>query len=379
MTKAPELETTRESALKESHQRLGVTWSEQDGCLIPNSYGDPNVEYRTVRNGPCGIIDISSRGRVLVSGSEATLFLNGLITNDMKTLDSGHWMPAVFPNVQGRLIASVRVARLADATLNGKSSPIFLIDTEPATHKQVLGLIGRFTLAGDFRVSDVTANTAMLTVQGPLAAASMETVLGSELKGFIRDGVLQMNWNEVALTIIHSTHTGEDGFDILVENTDAPVVWDSFLDAGVAPVGYEVLEILRIEAGIARYGLDMDDSNVVTETNLDDAISYTKGCYIGQEIIVRIKHRGHVAKKLSGLIYEGRDPIAQGSALHSKEGREIGRVTSSTHSPALGKNIALGYVRYEHAKPDEVLMGAEAEVKVHALPFVQGSWTDEDQ
>src|SRR5690349_20873085 len=112
-------------------------------------------EYSAVRDGGAGIIDLSSRGRIIVGGSEAVMFLNGLITNDMKTLEPLHWMPAVFPNVQGRLIAAVRVVRLADE----KNTPRFLLDTEGATHKAVLKIIQRFTMAGDFRVADVTGDT----------------------------------------------------------------------------------------------------------------------------------------------------------------------------------------------------------------------------
>src|SRR6185436_21061618 len=103
-----------ESPLHDSHLRLGATMSEHNGWSVPESYGDVLAEYAEVRDGGCGVIDLSSRGRILVSGTEAVQFLNGLITNDMKTLAVNSWMPAAFPNVQGRLIASVRVVRLAD-------------------------------------------------------------------------------------------------------------------------------------------------------------------------------------------------------------------------------------------------------------------------
>ena len=112
----------------------------------------------------------------------------------------------------------------------------------------------------------------------------------------------------------------------------------------------ETFDLLRIEAGIARFGIDMDESNVIPEINLDDAVSYTKGCYVGQEIIVRIKHRGHPAKKLTGLRFETDQPIAAGAIIKSTEGNEIGRVTSAAVSPKAG-SIGLGYVRYEFLEP----------------------------
>src|SRR5439155_15156178 len=131
--------------------------------------GDSATGYSAVRDGGAGVIDLSSRGRLLVSGSEAVMFLNGLITNDMKTLAVNSWMPAVFPNVQGRLIAAVRIVHRDDG---------FLIDTESATLETVARLLERFTLAGDFRVRDLTSDTAMLTVQGKNAADVIRQVLG---------------------------------------------------------------------------------------------------------------------------------------------------------------------------------------------------------
>src|SRR3989440_9984459 len=129
----------------------------------------PSKEYSAVRDGGAGLIDLSAGGRIVVSGSEAVMFLNGLITNDMKTLAANSWMPAAFPNVQGRLLAAVRVLNLNDH---------FLIDTERATHSKVLDLLSRFTLAGDFRVTDATEEVATLSVQGRGATNIMGAVFG---------------------------------------------------------------------------------------------------------------------------------------------------------------------------------------------------------
>src|SRR5258705_5385781 len=115
-----------ESPLRDSHQRLGATMGEQSGWSVPESYGDVLLEYAEVREGGCGVIDLSNRGRILVSGTEAVQFLNGLITNDMKTLAVNSWMPAAVPNVQGRLKASVRVGRFEDEGTGNHNSPTVL-------------------------------------------------------------------------------------------------------------------------------------------------------------------------------------------------------------------------------------------------------------
>ena len=304
--------------------------------------------YEAVRDGGAGLIDLSDRGRIRVSGSEATMFLNGLVTNDVKSLSEHRWIPAAFPTVQGRLIGAVRIARLKDG---------FLIDTERASHTAVLKTIARFTMAGDFKVTDFMDESAMLSLQGMRAGEIAGEVLKAIVADLPRNGVSELE----GATVIRATHTAEDGFDLVVDSARASELRKALQDAGATPVDQETFEILRIEAGIARFGRDMDETNVLPETNLDDAVSYTKGCYTGQEIIVRIKHRGHPAKKLVGLKADG--PIERGAI-----------VTSATVSPKVG-NIGLGYVRYESIEPGtDVVVDNDVKATVTELPFIRGSW-----
>jgi folate-binding protein YgfZ len=392
MTEAVETKILFTSPLESMHRRLGATMVERDGWSVPESYGDVLFEYAAVREGGCGVIDISNRGRIMVSGTEAVQFLNGLITNDMKTLAVNSWMPAAFPNVQGRLIASVRVVRLRDEgtemkEATGKNAcPTFLIDTEAATHEAVLKTIERFTLAGDFRVTDVSSETAMLAVQGTRAVDVVRTTLG--------DGAAEMTPNQAAeiasprndeseaagrlsgsATVIRASRTGADGFDLVVSAEQAERLWDALQTAGARPVGYEALELLRIEAGVPVYGVDMDETNVVTEAALDDAVSYTKGCYVGQEIIARIKYRGHVAKQLTGLRFEHAVRVAAGAIIRSGDGKEAGRITSVVYSPHLGRTIALGFLKYDYLAQSTrvgVVAGEETvPAEVTELPFVK--------
>lgn len=320
------------------------------------------TEYEAVRDGGAGLIDLSAaRGRIRVSGSEATMFLNGLVTNDMKTLAANRWMPVVFPTVQGRLIGAARVIRGSDAS--------FLIDTEAASHDAVLKTISRFTLAGDFKVSDVTDETALVTLLGQGAAEILEKVFERGVADLPDKGVVEVMWQNISVTIIRVSHAAQDGFDIVIDATRKAELQQTLEASGAQPIGGDTFEILRVETGIARFGPDMDETSIVPETNLDDAISYTKGCYVGQEIIVRIKHRGHVAKKLTGLRFETDERIEPGTAILSTDNQEIGRVTSTVISPRLG-SIGLGYVRYEHlAEGTRVLLADGINASVTALPF----------
>jgi len=325
-------------------------------------------DYSAVRDGGAGVIDLSSRGRILVSGSEAVMFLNGLVTNDMKALELNSWMPAAFANVQGRLLAAVRIIHYEDG---------FLIETEESTHEAVMKLIERFTLAGDFKVADLTDQTAELSVQGNAACDIVAKVLGTQAAELERQKSVTCEHHGNAVTLIRATHTAEVGFDIFFNRDRLPTMFEVLTDAGARSVSKETFETLRIEAGLSRYGIDMDETNVVTETNLDDAVSFTKGCYLGQEIIVRIKHRGHVAKKLAGLILSA-NPAPPGVKISSADGKEIGRITSSTFSPKLNRAIALAYVKYDYLAPGTAvkIVGGEYETSgmMSELPFVRGSW-----
>lgn len=336
--------------------------------------------YTAVREDGAGLIDLSSHGRITVGGLEAVQFLNGLITNDMKTLLEDTWMPAVFPNVQGRLVASVRIMRLKDIDTDKVTCPSYLIDTEAASHENVLKILERFTLAGDFRVNDVTAETAQFSVQGKKSDDVVQSVFGDAIRNLAERGAMKTSWGDTEVTVVRATHTSAKGFDLIVRKAGASRLRQALLAAGATPVDKGALEVLRVEAGIPRYGVDMDETNVVTETNLDDAVSYTKGCYIGQEIIARIKYRGHVAKKLTGLSFADKVEVASGDVIKSSDDKDIGRITSPAYSPQLKRTIALGYLKYDYlatATSVKVIHdGSEVSAEVTELPFIRDEQSD---
>lgn len=361
--------------LDETHRQSGATMIERDGWLVPAQYGDVAAEYRVVRGGAgVGLFDLSARGRSEVGGTEAVQFLNGLITNDVKQLQPGAWMLAAFPNVQGRLLAHARVLRPGEATT-------FIFDTEPLNRPIVFSTLERFTLAGDFRVRDLTRATACLSVQGARAGEIIGMTLGHDAAQIERGQVTIVSTANFTdqLTIMHATHTGEDGFDLLCGANDAPALWQTLINAGARPCGFAALETLRIEAGVPRYGADVSEANVVLEAGLEDeAVSYTKGCYVGQEIIARIHWRGHVAKRIAGLSFTDTVEVSPGAEVKAADGKKIGRVTSTTYSPALAHTIALAMLKYDYLQPGtEVIVDVgtgERAARVVELPFVRGSW-----
>lgn len=377
MSEVTEQIVIRKSPLDETHTRLGAVMTEVGEWRLPSSYGDTAAEYAAVREGGAGLIDLSSRGRIEVSGFEAVQFLNGLITNDVKALETGAWMRAAFPNVQGRLIGEARILRLADNR--------FLFDTEAATHGRVLKTLERFTLAGDFHVTDLTKEMALVCVQGARAAEIIKAALGEMAAAAAhveRGRIHTAQWNNQSLHVIRATHTAEDGFDLFVNTSIAISLWDALSAQGALPVGFDALDILRIEAGVPHYGVDMDETNVVLEAVADEAVSFTKGCYIGQEIIARIHWRGHVAKKLTGLSFDEQGETKRDDKIRTMDGKEIGRITSVTFSPRLNRLVALGYVKYDYLAPETMVRVRSGETelaaRVVALPHVRGSWSDDE-
>jgi aminomethyltransferase len=279
------------------------------------------------------------RGLISVHGSEAVQFLDGLITNDVKTLVDGGQMHAAFPDAKGRLLAVVRVVRQGER---------FLIETEAATRQKVFDNLFRFTMAGDFFVEDLSEEYTFIRVFDrkfiPITPPFVEFDMKHGTDYFV-----------------HS----EDAYDFVGElkYLDAPEISD------------ELFEVLRVEHGIPVYGIDMDETTIVPEIGIDGLISYQKGCYIGQEIIARIHFRGHVAKRLTGVSW----PAAQGSSIEgfkgmeltTKDGKNAGRITSVTISPALEKAIALAYVRYDYLAEGTELQAGDQTVTVTDLPFLK--------
>jgi folate-binding protein YgfZ len=377
MTEAVQSQSTetaaRRSPLEVVHARAGAELREQDGCVVAAHYGDALAEYEAVRGGEgAGLFDLSSRGRVEVSGGEAVQFLNGMLTNDVARLEEGAWMQAAFPNPQGRLIATVRVLHVGGA---------FLFDTEAATYGRVLKYLERYTLAGDFRVRDLTNETVLLTVQGARAREITAAALGDETLNVERGRVSTARFGEGDVTLVRATHTAEDGFDIFVNAPDAASLWQSLVEAGARPAGFDALEVLRIEAGLPRYGVDASEANVVLEVvDEAEAVSYTKGCYTGQEIIARIHWRGHVAKRLAGIVFDrDAEPPADLTLRSYAEGREVGRITSTVFSPRLRRRVALAVIRYDSLAPGTELKVFDGEeelcsAQVAGLPLVRGSW-----
>ena len=309
-------------------------------------------EYKKARENNGGFFE-QKRGIIRVSGGEAEMFLNGLMTNDVKKLPENAWMIAAFPNAQGRLLALVRVWRK-----DGK----FYFDTEIETYETVLKNLQRFTLAGDFFVDDLTGDSSIVSVRG-------SEIKNLKFKTPGENEVLEAEINDEKIFVFRAFRAG--GFDVFLPKTSKENFFKELQNAEIRLIGEKTKDIFRIENGIPKYGVDMDETTVVLETGIDEAVSFNKGCYIGQEIIARIHFRGHVAKKLTGLIFEDETAeIKSNDELKSADGKNAGRITSAIFSPTLNKIIALAYVRYDYLAEGTELKVNDLIARVKDLPFV---------
>jgi len=342
---------------------------EISGRSVVLAYSNVASEYDALRHFAIAI-DRSHRARMRISGQKAAEVLAGLVTNDVIALQPGHGLYAAALTAKGRITTDLRIfaeegsflvdvpARAAEgwwATLKKFVNPRVAPYVDESAGLRDLGIFGA---QARHVVSEMTGvNASALTALAPYGHASVAMDGGRVLVARVPD-------------------LPYEGFEIFAPVELFSVLWERAMAARATPAGLDVWEVARVEGGRPEWGIDIDDTTLAQEANLDDlqAISYTKGCYVGQEIIIRIKHRGHVAKKLAGLRFDTDQPIEPGAVIKSTGDKEIGRVTSVTFSPKLSSTIGLGYVRYEYLTPGTPLVVDGVAATTHELPLVRGSW-----
>ncbi len=324
------------TVLYDEHARLRARFDSYDGWTLPSDYGDPAGEWRAVRE-RCGVADLSHRSQLRLRGRDHVRFLQGMLTNDVARLPAGGALYAAMLTPKGKMLADMYLYRWEDSVL---------LDMEPGMAPSVAERLERFKLTFKVDIVDESQELATLHVAGPGARSLLEEASGAEVP---REGWGKLVLGGVEVVAAPVGRTGEEGFDLFVPSRAAVRVWGALAAAGAAPVGMEAMETLRIEAGVPRYGVDMTEATIPIEAGIEHAISYEKGCYVGQEVVARIHWRGHVNWHLRGLVVESAVPPPPGADVVDEGDKRVGRVTSSTLSPALGKAVALGYVRRERA------------------------------
>jgi folate-binding protein YgfZ len=298
----------------------------------------------------CGLVDRSERGKLALTGPDAKTFLHGQVTNDIEGLDAGRGCYAAFLTHKGKMLGDLRVLDVGDE---------LLLDTERSTLQELFNMIRRYKLGSDVELHKRTLEMGLLSLIGPDArrVAGARSLPGAEHANARA---------EIAgkTVILVATDTG---IDVFCGADDTAAVRAALEAAGAVPVDEAVAEIVRVERGRPRYGFELNDGVIPQEAGLNErAVSFTKGCYVGQETVARLFYRGKPNRHLRGLRLSG--PAATGDALRLGE-KEVGRVGTTVVSPAFGP-IALAIVRRE-AEPGETLAvgDAGATAEVVELPF----------
>jgi len=321
--------------------------------------------YRAAREHAALIM--RGHGLIVISGKDRASYLQGLLTNDVAALRAGQGCYAAYLTAQGRMITDLHVYELGD---------VMLLTLPRDVKDAVLARLDQFIFSEDVQLGDVTATFAAVAVVGPAWPRVVAAVTGVDavrLSALPEHGNLRHEVSDTAFIVLRVLDTGEPGCELIVPVQQFPSMMDALRAAGAVDADETTAEVLRIEAGIPRFGADMNSETIPLEAGIEhQAISFSKGCYVGQEVIIRVLHRGHgrVARKLVGIVLDAGHPPARPGTQLLADGKDIGAVTSSVLSPALGRSIALGYVKRDFAVPGTRLSTADGvDAQIVAVPF----------
>ncbi|HEX3322159.1 MAG TPA: folate-binding protein [Terriglobales bacterium] len=320
-------------------------------------FGDHVAEFRALI-GASGIYDLRGRCKIALTGGDRVRWLNGMVTNNVRDLAVGHGVYAFLLNPQGQIQADLYAFQRGED---------ILVDFDSALREKVLGLFDHYIIADDVEVAEMNASVSAIGLSGP---KSVETLKNA---GFVWPDLepLQLgdvSWNGLGVTILRSGEEAAPSWQVWMGSEHYSKVWDALIAAGGKPCQSDALELFRIAKGIPRYGQDIRERDLPQETRQERALHFTKGCYIGQEIVERIRSRGAVHRLFSGFRVSGSLP-AVGSKIES-QAKEVGEVTTAAILPFESGNqlVALGYIRREAMSAKELRAG-ESILTVANIPF----------
>ena len=345
-----------ETALHAHLAARGALHADDRGVALPRHFGDPEAEYAALTRG-AAVIDLGFRTAVSATGPDRITFLQGMLSNDVAALAPGGGCLALLLTIQGRVTADVRVAALSDE---------MLLDVDVRVRDDLRQALEALLVADDVELTAPAEPAAFVAVDGPDAAAALAIPAAGDLAPCDH---LEASVAGVTVRVMRASEVRGAGYVLHVPATQAAVVWDALVAGGARPCGMEALEGRRVEVGVPRIGVDMGAKTLALEVPVEDAISITKGCYLGQEVVARGTARGHVNRRLVPLVLTG--PAPGPGALLVRDGKDVGLLTTVARAFGAGTLAALGFVRREHWEP-----GTELAVRGgHAVTIARvASW-----
>ena len=349
-----------ETPLIKEHRSSRARLAEFAGCVLPESFTDFEQEYRAAKDN-VAIFDTNWHAIFSLAGKDRVRYLHAITSNNIKELAEGYGVPALLLNPQGHILAELEVYALKEKLLTLSHLSV---------RERTFATLKKYILGSQVQLEDLTEKLGSIAVEGPHAASIIAEATGLALTGFSEFATAEVEIDAVPCHLIRRSHFGGQGAEIIAPREHLGLLWTN-LRASVhaqhgLPIGMKAINALRLEAGIPWFPQDFNDTMIPHEAVLENThISFSKGCYTGQEIVERVRSRGHVNRKRVALKFSlsGPDAPAAASKLRAA-GADVGYVTSAAFSPAMNAVIGIGYLRREHNTPGSVveLDGGTAEV-----------------
>jgi folate-binding protein YgfZ len=345
------------TALQVRGEGLGAARiSEYRGADTAACFVDPQAEFDALRNG-CGVYDLGFRAKISLTGGDRVRWLNGMVTNNIRDLADGRGVYSFLLNPQGKILGDLYAYNRGDS---------IMIDTDSDQLEKILATFDHFIIMDDVEVKNAGDEFTALGIAGPKSGAVL-TAAGFDMAEMQPLQVLPVTWQGAACSAVRGEDVTDPSYEIWIGPGDVRKLWDALIAAGAMPVGSEAMEMQRIVSGIPRFGVDIRERELPQETEQIRALNFNKGCYVGQEIVERIRSRGAVHRKFVGLLAEGAAQLTAGAKIVVAE-KEAGEITSSAslHLPGGEKTVALGYMRREAGVP-----GREVKIGTTSATVVQ--------
>ena len=347
------------TALQAHGEGLGAAGvGEYRGATTAARFGDPQAEFDALRSG-CGVYDLGFRPKISLTGSDRVRWLNGMVTNNIRDLAVGHGVYAFLLNPQGHILGDLY------AYNRGES---ITVDTDSGQAEKILATFDHYIIMDDVEVTNFGEQLTALGIAG-LKAREVLAAAGFVIPEMQALQVQSSMWQGTECALVRGEDAEHFCYEIWVAPAGVKHLWDALRAAGATPVGSEAVELRRIVLGIPRYGVDIRARDLPQETEQARALNFNKGCYVGQEIVERIRSRGAVHRMFTGFVADGAEPIVAGTKVVAGE-KEVGEVTSvaSLRFTGHNKSVALGYIRRELGVPGRAVMLGAAKATVAQLP-----------
>lgn len=321
-------------------------------------FGNVRAEFEAVLSG-CGIYYLTARAKFALTGGDRIRWLNGMVTNNVRDLAAGRGIYAFLLNPQGHILGDLYAYNRGDS---------LVIDTDQSQSEKLLATFDHYIIMDDVEITNISDKLTAIGIAGPKVRKVLRAA-GFEIGELEPRQFVDVIWQNVAVTVVRGDNASVESYELWLPPDQVTLLRDALLKVGATPVGTTALELLRIAAGIPRYGQDIRERDLPQETEQQRALHFSKGCYIGQEIVERIRSRGSVHRKFTGFEVQG--PLPAVGAKIQTDGRDIGEITSVASLPVADgeRSVALGYIRREVAIPGKQFQLGNTGLSVAALPF----------